>query len=516
MLALFALASLAAVGTAPQTPPSPEPGRVRSGVIPPAVADASARLSETHRAMIQRILCGETVAPGGAPPCFAEGTDDEVIAAFYAAVALAGGDRYNQVARWGLTALGPAGQPGDPIVLTYSFVPDGTLIPSGAGEAAGPSNLFAALNGIYGSPQVWQDLYAQMFARWSALTGITYVYEPNDDGEPFFAAEGIPGVRGDLRMAGKPIDGFQNIAAYNFYPATGGDMVIDTSDALYTFTGSNSLLLRNVLTHEHGHGMGQNHVCPPNQSKIMEPATPLAFDGPDHDAIRSAQRHYGDPYEPDNSAATATSLGTLSAGESMLIGPTPAPDVPFASVLSIDSNLEHDWFRFSVEGARRVSVTVTPIGLLYDDSDQICPGQTFSCCSGSFTDSRSLANLGVRLVNGDGVTALGTATSQAIGLPETVAGLILPAAGDYFIHVFETNQPVQAQFYHLSIEVLSGPCPGDANGDGEIDFSDLVSVLANWLSVTPTGWGPGDANGDGVADFDDLTEVLDRWLQACP
>lgn len=55
-------------------------------------------------------------------------------------------------------------------------------------------------------------------------------------------------------------------------------------------------------------------------------------------------------------------------------------------------------------------------------------------------------------------------------------------------------------------------CQGDADGDGEIGFYDLVTVLDNWLGAGPVG----DAMEDGEVNFFDLTTVLDNWQQACP
>lgn len=59
-------------------------------------------------------------------------------------------------------------------------------------------------------------------------------------------------------------------------------------------------------------------------------------------------------------------------------------------------------------------------------------------------------------------------------------------------------------------------CPGDANGDNVVDFNDITSVLANWLSDYTPGTGPGDANGDGLVDFNDITTILANWLSNCP
>ncbi len=459
----------------------PRPGEdaARLGVV--ARALQSPKIAPIHREMLDRIFDIERRADAGLAVCFAPGTDDETVAAFNDAVALMNGERFNQAPRWGITASGPAGAQGDPVVLTYSFVPDGTNIPSGVGEPAAPSNLFAFLNGIYGSPANWQSLYAQFFARWSALSGITFVYQPTDDGAAFFNTPGVLGVRGDLRLAGKAIDGNFGILAYNGFPQN-GDMVIDTNDTFYTDTSGNSLKLRNVLSHEHGHGMGQAHVCPITNTKLMEPTVTTVFDGPQHDDIRSAHRHYGDLVEPDNSVASATDLGPLSEGPTLVYGPTPAPAVNFGSVLSIDADGEQDFFKFTVIGPKRLTVSVSPIGLNYDDSEQACPGQSASCCSGSFTNSQNIANLALQVIASNGITVLATAQAQPVGTAETLVDIPLPAAGAYYVRVYETSSPAESQLYHLSLQILS-----QTASDCFTIFNDGSATLSV-TSVTKPAW----------------------------
>lgn len=58
-------------------------------------------------------------------------------------------------------------------------------------------------------------------------------------------------------------------------------------------------------------------------------------------------------------------------------------------------------------------------------------------------------------------------------------------------------------------------CPGNANGDGLVDFQDISSVLANWGADYGGGTGPGDADESGVVNFDDVTSVLTNWLSLC-
>ena len=49
-------------------------------------------------------------------------------------------------------------------------------------------------------------------------------------------------------------------------------------------------------------------------------------------------------------------------------------------------------------------------------------------------------------------------------------------------------------------------CPADLNGDGQVNFTDLASVLSGWNTSDA-----GDANGDRVTNFEDLQLILSFW-----
>lgn len=414
-------------------------------------------VSPTHQEMLLRLAADAASPRDPVAVCFAPGTSNDLVQSFETAVfgLNAAIPRYQANSRWSSTATNGGGlTQGTPTTLRYSFVPDGTTVPDGVGEGAGVSNLFQFLDGIYGNTATWQALYAGVFARWSQLSGLTYVFEPNDDGASLFGNAGVIGVRGDLRMAGKPIDGNSGVLAYNFFP-NGGDMVIDTNDTFYSNLSNNSIRLRNVLSHEHGHGMGQSHVCPIQQTKLMEPFFSAAFDGPRHDDIRLAQRHYGDPSEPDNTRATANLIGPLTPGPATVLGAVPAPAVPNGSVLSIDGDGEEDYFRISVDAPRGLTVIATPIGSSYDSSAQACSGQTASCCSGNIINSAAMANLAIEFQDANGAS-LGTVDAQPAGTAESGIA-ILPAAGDYYVRVFEIGPAPESQLYFLSLQVGNVP-----------------------------------------------------------
>ncbi|TVQ59024.1 MAG: hypothetical protein EA379_12110 [Phycisphaerales bacterium] len=65
----------------------------------------------------------------------------------------------------------------------------------------------------------------------------------------------------------------------------------------------------------------------------------------------------------------------------------------------------------------------------------------------------------------------------------------------------------------FAVSIETGECPGDANGDGLVDFADLNIVL-NGFGQT-SGDLPGDLNGDGVIDFADLSLVLTNFGADC-
>jgi hypothetical protein len=53
------------------------------------------------------------------------------------------------------------------------------------------------------------------------------------------------------------------------------------------------------------------------------------------------------------------------------------------------------------------------------------------------------------------------------------------------------------------------PCPGDTNGDGLVDVSDLVNVILDW--GTNGAAHSGDVNGSGTVDVADLVAVVLAW-----
>ena len=49
------------------------------------------------------------------------------------------------------------------------------------------------------------------------------------------------------------------------------------------------------------------------------------------------------------------------------------------------------------------------------------------------------------------------------------------------------------------------PCPEDLNGNGTVDFNDILSLLASWGQCTSC---PEDLDDNGDVDFADLLVML--------
>jgi len=446
-----------------------------------------------------------TIGVSSAPPSkttpaytlFAPGTPSEVIAEFHRRFPEMMGQRgrgdnaftFDDGDRWSITAVnGPSLKQGDPITLTWSLVPDGATLPVAFGEDGGPSNLISRLDNIYGigpggadlTQRPWFPIFLGVFEGWQALTGVTYVYEPNDDGAPVsLISAGQPGVRGDVRLSGHRIDGRNGILAYNFFPNY-GDMVIDTDDSFYDDTTNNSIRLRNVLSHEHGHGLGISHVCPLNESKLMEPIYTESFEGPQFDDILAANRGYGDNLEPNDTTLTATDLGTLSKGA-----------VSIEEIVSIDDNSDVDYFRLTIAGPRQFSLSVAPSGLAYLSG----PQGGNSCSPGTIFDASAQNDVAVQVLDNTGLVEVAGADLTGLGGSESLTGVSLPQAGTYFIKI--SGKQNTAQLYTLALSLrVEGPdlaitktvTPRFANpGDPityTIAFSNIGTLTATNVTIT--------------------------------
>ena len=442
----------------------------------------------------------------------------------------ANAEAHQLLTRWEVTATDGSGLvQGDPTTITWGFVPDGTPLASG-----GTSNLISSLDSAFNEQDTGPDLtqrtwwphFDASFQRWSEVAALSYDYEPNDDGSIAglvnFGTQltpGFLGVRADVRIGGQFVDGPSNVLAFNFFPESSGEMVFDTADgAFFTDPFDDFVGFRNVIAHEHGHGLGIRHVESEDGRFLLEPFVDTSFDGPQFDDILAVHRGYGDFYEKKFNGVGAQEgneifqnsvpLGIVPSSGIVEIGtdarPTPGgrvrevqpEDVDFVSIDGID---DVDFFSFEVPAQAVVDIALTPQGATYLESEQTGDPDTQT-----LYETSAFNNLSIQLFGVDGTTQIASNNNSGIGESEMLNNIEI-GAGTYFVRV--DGELDDVQFYDLVIGAeYEVPSNGDFNADGQFDCSDINALVAEIAS------GGGDASfditGDGLVDSDDL----DQWL----
>ena len=390
--------------------------------------------------------------------CWSEGADPEVIQAFLQAAnhPLQPLFTFQDYDRWFQTATDPGPlQRGDPTTLTWGFIPNGVdMFPGDTTDAS--CRVIHTMDNLYGAGpggddltlRPWFPLFERAFNAWAEVSGLHYVYEPNDDGLPYDGGPGVLGVRADIRIGGHFIDGNPggwNIYGYSSFPPY-GDMMLDTHNtAELGDEGNESRLLRNLVTHENGHGLGFGHPCPDDRSKVMEGTVTTFVDGPQDDDIRAANRGYGDLLEypeQNDTPGLATDLGALDILDSTGV-----------AGLSIDGVSDEDYFSFVATGERlRLTVRVVPRGAEYSiNHDCVRPDPFF--------DSRVVANLDFGLLGPNSTDVLAYARVRPAGQTESLTDYVLPVPGTYLVQVFGDGITDEVQRYDLEVLVAPGPPP---------------------------------------------------------
>jgi len=388
--------------------------------------------------------------------------------------------------RWRLTSLdGPNLERGEPTTLTWGFLPDGVEIDL-ADTTLGPSDLVAAFDRYFGQGpggtdltlRPWFHLFEESLDSWTAVSGVHHVYLAADDGASFPDSPGLSGIRPDVRIGGVYLDGPLGLLGFNFFPDV-GDMVLDTSELLGAFAQNDYRDLRNIIAHEHGHGLGLHHSCPEDRTKLMEPTAGFEFLGPQHDDILGANRGYGDPLEQpaeNDTFFTATDLGSFGPGDSA-----------YVAGLSIDGKTDQDVFAFTVPARMRVTVIAAPVGFTYFHGPQVQSGGTAYCTITETLRTNLNNNLGIELLAPSGTDPLLTADYQPLGQAEEITEYLLEEPGTYFVQVFGDPGTDAAQLYDLTVFVSGGAPPVASCRNLTLCSGDIDVIRMNAGSYDPDG-----------------------------
>ena len=409
--------------------------------------------------------------------------------------------------RWNRTATNfSTGSQGTPVTITWSFPADGVLIPGNtSGTVANNLQNFLDTNWGVGSggsdltQRPWFPIFEQSFARLSALSGVTYVYEPHDDGISFsssVSAGGVLGTRGDVRLGGRSYGAGSNTLASNYYPDY-GEMMINTDQLNYLHNSANNYRgFRNTLMHELMHGLGISHVESSSSGFLIEPILSNAFDGPQLDDLLAVERLYGDAYEKNggNDVYTkATPLGEVSPLQPLSIGTQvnstviPGNEVGF---LSIDDNSDSDFFSFSLDARLDVALQLAPQGATYQVGPEGGTQSEFN--------SLALSDLSLTLYAPNGTSILDSADVSAAGAGESITRRLQP--GTYYARVRGSADDIQ--LYHLGISA-SLPPASNLVWVGNLDQNWNVGNTANFADA---GAAAPFYDGDYVT-FDDSSNV---------
>ncbi|MBU0637630.1 MAG: matrixin family metalloprotease [Planctomycetes bacterium] len=389
--------------------------------------------------------------------CYAPGTDPAHIRDFQTRF-FDDESGYYLYDRWTRTATdGLTGQHGDPITLTYSFVPD-----TNTGDPETSNVIHAALDAEFEDRATWKGLFREIFDAWSLVTGITFV-EVADDGAEWPYSRGTTGQRGDIRFVSWKIDGRAGVLAYAAFPNF-GDVCLDR-DEDWGDTTKSYRFLRNVMLHELGHAIGLEHVVPNDGTKLMEAFYTAGIHGPQDDDIRGAGWYYGDPHEPNDDAATAAELGSFLAGESF-------------GYLVLHDAADEDWFYFSAENGAAVAVEAIPVGGIYEVGPEGGVAEQVNTCA--------VNPLLVEVYDESGALRLASGMAGAVGQAVTTSGTSLPAgATGFLVRVRTTGTAEDVQRYRLTLH----------EGDPTQHF---LTVSATPFSDVTVSASPADVQGRGA------------------
>ncbi len=279
-----------------------------------------------------------------------------------------------------------------PVLVTYSFVPDGTDI------ANYGSNLFQAFNAKW-STATWQGVFQEAAAIWEQVANVNLV-QVADSGQPSGGGpdeQGDPNM-GDIRIGGLPSSVMgTGTLGYTLLPppingsSAAGDIIMNTSQAWQI--NSNYDLLT-VAIHEFGHalGLGESAV----QAAVMYGTYTGIKQSLAGDDVAGIDSIYGarqaDPY--------MAYFGNSSPGSAADITPFMNSQGQFNyGSFDIQNPNQAEWFKVTVPASSTGSMAITMqaggLSLLSPAVALYSPSLVFLGYAGTFNVSSNTATLKV-------------------------------------------------------------------------------------------------------------------------
>lgn len=335
--------------------------------------------------------------------------------------------------------------------LTYSFAPDNATWGTDTRFFLFPNALNATLASSFAFQDAGREWIRQGLAAWKRVAGIEYD-EVGDDGRAMDTVTTRRAGVGDVRIGGNSFlqtnlgSDLAGVLAYNNFPSNGSDMVLDLGE----FTASNMLrpdnnfrFLRNVVAHEHGHGLGFIHQVPCDSTKLMEPLVSVAYDVLQIDDRRGAGSSYGDRFSGNVSAATAADLGTFNGLQ----------EARFEFDMSTNgvggpAGSGADWYKFTLDATRTMAIGVFPRGGTYSTGEQMSTPTDACAGSSASLDASRAGDVDVQLLDSTGTTVLASSANGA-GVDESLSRTLGP--GTYYVRVYDfgPNAADKVQLYDL-------------------------------------------------------------------
>lgn len=224
--------------------------------------------------------------------------------------------------------------------------------------------------------------------------------------------------------------------------------------------------------------------------------------------MRGLQRQYGDWAEPNDSFATAKSLGTLPPPQGGL------PIVYTVQNLALEDNGMFDCYAFSIPVSARLTVAVTPIGTAYQTGP----------VGGSATtvDALRVHDLAFDVLDADGVTVLASVNGKGAGGTESIADLYVPRrAGSHQVVVRSVSGTDDVQRYELRLSYTPEPVstmelstasrsqravPGANAASQSFTVRNAGMGTLQYVIESDSAWlSPSPASGTSVAETDTIT-----------